>query len=69
MLNVNKAKLDGVLAILPALHGPTVSPLSDGTWFSLTTVVDEKIVREIMHELIEAGAMGIVEYSLNKVVN
>jgi len=46
-----------------------VSPLSDGTWFSLTTVVDEKIVREIMHELIEAGAMGIVEYSLNKVVN
>jgi len=69
MLNVNKAKLDGVLAILPALHGPTVSPLSDGTWFSLTTVVDEKIVREIMPELIEAGAMGIVEYSLNKVVN
>lgn len=69
MLNVSKAKLDSVLAILPALHRPTVSPLSDGSWFSLTTVVDEKIVREIMPELIEAGAEGIVEYSLNKVVN
>lgn len=69
MLNVSKANLDNVLAILPALHRPTVAPLSDGAWFSLTTVVDEKIVREIMPELIEAGAEGIVEYSLNKVVN
>jgi len=69
MLNVSKADLDNVLAILPALHRPTVAPLSDGTWFSLTTVVDEKVVREIVPELIEAGAEGIVEYALNKVFN
>ena len=69
MLNVSRDKLDSVLGILPALHQPTVAPLSDGSWFSLTTVVDEKIVREILPELIEAGAEGIVEYALNKVVN
>jgi ATP phosphoribosyltransferase len=69
MLNVSRDKLDTVLSILPALHQPTVAPLSDGSWFSLTTVVDEKIVREILPELIEAGAEGIVEYALNKVVN
>ena len=69
MLNVSRSNLDNVLAILPALHRPTVAPLSDGSWFSLTTVVDEKIVREIMPELLEAGAEGIVEYALNKVVN
>lgn len=69
MLNVSRANLDNVLAILPALHQPTVASLSDGTWFSLTTVVDEKVVREIIPELIEAGAEGIVEYALNKVVN
>jgi len=69
MLNVSRANLDAVLGILPALHRPTVAPLSDGSWFSLTTVVDEKIVREILPELIAGGAEGIVEYALNKVVN
>jgi ATP phosphoribosyltransferase len=69
MLNVSRDKLDAVLGILPALHRPTVAPLSDGSWFSLTTVVDEKVVREILPELIDAGAEGIVEYALNKVVN
>ena len=69
MLNVNQANLDAVLAILPALHRPTVSPLADDGWYALITVVDETVVRDTIPDLISAGAEGIVEYALNKVVN
>jgi ATP phosphoribosyltransferase len=68
MLNVNQACLQKVLAIMPALHRPTVSPLTEEGWFALITVVDEMVVREIVPELLAAGAEGIVEFPLNKVV-
>ncbi|MCK5801528.1 MAG: ATP phosphoribosyltransferase [Lentisphaeria bacterium] len=68
MLNVSSENLETLLAIVPALHRPTVSELTDDGWHALNTIVDEHVVREIMPELIQAGAEGIVEYPLNKVV-
>jgi ATP phosphoribosyltransferase len=68
MLNVNAASLKQVLGILPALHKPTLSTLSDDGWYALNTIVDEKVVREIIPDLQAAGAEGIVEYPLNKIV-
>lgn len=68
MMNVRRADLQALLARLPALHRPTVSPLADEDWLSLTTIVDETVVRDIIPDLIAAGASGIVEYALNKVV-
>ena len=68
MLNVHKKNLDRVLAILPALQRPTVAHLSDPEWFSLTTVIDQHVARDIIPELMAAGGEGLVEYSLNKVV-
>jgi ATP phosphoribosyltransferase len=68
MLNVSSGNLHKVVGLLPALHRPTVSPLTEEGWFALTTVVDEVIVRDVIPELIAAGAEGIVEYALNKVV-
>ena len=68
MLNVSKANLPKVLAMMPALHKPTVAPLSDEGWYALITVVDETVVRDFVPDLISAGAEGIVEFSLNKVV-
>jgi ATP phosphoribosyltransferase len=68
MMNVPRAKLDKVLAILPALATPTISALADERWVALNAVVPERTVREIMPQLCEAGATGIVEYPLNKIV-
>ena len=68
MLNVNKANLEAVLAALPALKNPTISPLSDGEWFAVNTILDESTVRTIIPRLKQAGAQGIVEYPLNKIV-
>ncbi len=68
MLNVQKAELQAVLAVLPALKNPTVSPLSDGEWFAVNTILDESTVRVIIPRLKQAGAQGIVEYPLNKIV-
>lgn len=68
MMNVRRQDIDGVVKILPALQNPTVSPLLDSEWVALNTVVEERIVREIIPELLNAGAHGIIEYSLNKVV-
>lgn len=68
MLNVQQDNLEKVLGIMPALHRPTVSPLAETGWFALITVVDEMVVREIVPELQAAGAEGIVEFPLNKVV-
>jgi len=68
MLNVRRRDLDKVLAVLPALRRPTVSPLSDEEWLAVNTILDERVVREIIPRLKEAGAEGIVEYPLNKVV-
>jgi ATP phosphoribosyltransferase len=68
MLNVEKKNLQGVLDVLPALKKPTISPLSDGDWLALNTILDEATVRSIIPRLKEAGAQGIVEYPLNKIV-
>jgi len=68
MLNVHKKDLDAVLAVLPALKRPTISTLSDEEWLAVNTILDESTVRSIIPRLKEAGAQGIVEYPLNKIV-
>lgn len=67
-LNIEKAKLDGILADLPALRNPTINRLTDESWVAIDTILDEKVVREIIPELKQRGAEGIIEYPLNKVV-
>ena len=67
-LNVEAANLDKVKELLPALHSPTVNPLTDDGWHAIETVVDEAVVREIIPDLKACGAEGIIELSLNKVV-
>ena len=68
MLNVRREDLSRVLAVLPALKKPTVSHLSDEQWLAVNTILDESTVRHIIPRLKEAGAQGIVEYPLNKIV-
>jgi len=68
MLNVRKADLPGVLAVLPALNSPTVSTLSDPEWVAVNTIIDEHLAWEMIPRLKAANATGIVEYPLNKVV-
>ncbi len=68
MLNVRKQDLDAVIAVLPALKTPTISHLSDEDWLAVNTILDESTVRIIIPRLKEAGAQGIVEYPLNKIV-
>jgi len=67
-MNVPEEKLEGVIAILPSLNAPTVSGLYNTKWTSVETVVDSKTVRELIPRLIKAGAEGIIEYPLNKVI-
>lgn len=67
-MNVKKADLKRVIARLPALKKPTISGLSDDGWFAIETIIDEKVVRVLIPELKEAGAQGIIEYPLNKVI-
>src|SRR5437899_10085480 len=69
MMNVRKADLAAVLQILPALQTPTISSLSDPEWVDVNTVVDESVVRHIAPQLKQAGARGIVEYPLNKIID
>jgi len=68
MLNVRKEQLEAVLSVLPALKNPTVSTLSDPQWIAVNTIIDENVVRTIIPRLKAAGAQGIVEYPLNKIV-
>jgi ATP phosphoribosyltransferase len=68
MLNVEKTNLAAVIAVLPALKTPTISTLSDDNWLAVNTILDELTVRRIIPRLKEAGAQGIVEYPLNKIV-
>jgi len=68
MLNVSRQNLAGVLGVLPALKRPTVSSLSEEGWVAVNTILDESTVREIIPRLKTAGAEGIVEYPLNKIV-
>ncbi len=68
MLNVHKDDLENVLGVLPALKRPTISHLSDDAWLAVNTIIDESTVRDIIPRLKQAGAQGIVEYPLNKIV-
>jgi len=68
MLNVTRADLPGVLALLPALQKPTISSLSDADWVAVNTIIEERTVRELIPALKAARAQGIVEYPLNKIV-
>jgi ATP phosphoribosyltransferase len=68
MLNVEKGNLERVLSVLPALKRPTISTLSEDGWLAVNTILDESTVRTIIPRLKEAGAQGIVEYPLNKII-
>ncbi len=67
-MNVSKDNLDKLLKELPSLHNPTVSHLSNPEWWAIETILEEKIVRDIIPRLIRLGASDIVEYPLNKVI-
>ena len=69
MMNVRRADLEKVLKQLPALQMPTVSSLSDPDWVDVNTIVDESLVRTIIPQLKAAGARGIVEYGINKIID
>jgi ATP phosphoribosyltransferase len=68
MMNVKKDDLEKLLAMLPALNSPTISMLSDPAWAALNTVLEESVLRDVIPKLKSAGATGIVEYPLNKIV-
>jgi ATP phosphoribosyltransferase len=67
-MNLPQARLEELLAKLPSLRRPTVSPLAEDGWLAVETVIDEVIVRDIIPDLIHLGAEGIIEYPLNKLV-
>jgi ATP phosphoribosyltransferase len=67
-MNVKQTDLKRVLSLLPAMHSPTISSLSDAGWYDLDVVIDDKKVRELIPKLKKAGASCIVEYQLNKVI-
>ena len=67
-MNVPRNNVDGILKILPALATPTVSTLADPAWVEMSTVVDEKLVRELIPSLYAAGARGIIELPISKIV-
>ncbi len=67
-MNVRKNDLKKVIAKLPALRKPTISSLSEDGWLAIETIIDERVVRVLIPELKKAGAQGIIEYPLNKVI-
>ncbi|MCD6384715.1 ATP phosphoribosyltransferase [Candidatus Sumerlaeota bacterium] len=67
-MNVPKSKLEAITKLLPAITAPTVSPLADEDWVALETILQEQEVRQLIPELKRAGATGIIEYPLNKVI-
>jgi ATP phosphoribosyltransferase len=68
LMNVKREDLTAVLGLLPALKNPTISQLSDDSWVAINTILEELTVRNLIPRLKEAGAQGIVEYPLNKIV-
>ncbi|HEX4086788.1 MAG TPA: ATP phosphoribosyltransferase [Chthoniobacteraceae bacterium] len=67
-MNIEEASLQALLKALPALRNPTIAHLATPGWVAVETIIDEKVVREIIPQLKELGAEGIIEYPLNKVV-
>ena len=68
MMNVRKKDLEEVLKILPALNTPTISELSNKEWCDVITIIDKSTVRSLIPKLKEAGAEGIVEIPLNRII-
>ncbi|NOY75195.1 MAG: ATP phosphoribosyltransferase [Kiritimatiellaeota bacterium] len=68
MMNVSTDKFEELIGKVPALDRPTISRLADDGGYALNTIVDEVVVRDLIPELMEAGATGIVEYPLNKII-
>jgi len=68
MMNVQKKDLKKILGLLPSMKNPSISPLAKGDWLDVVTVIDEKQARELIPTLKRAGAQGLVEYPLNKVI-
>ena len=67
-MNVARKDLKAVLGLLPAMKKPTISNLTDSDWVDVETIIDEKVVKYLIPELRRAGAQGIIEYPLNKVI-
>jgi ATP phosphoribosyltransferase len=67
-MNVPANNLEQVVTLLPSLNAPTVSPLYGGNWFSVETVANNSVIRELIPRLIKNGAEGIIEYPLSKVI-
>ena len=67
-MNVEQINMPGIIGLLPSLNAPTVASLYNSDWLSVETVVDARVVRDLIPRLINAGAQGIIEYSLNKVI-
>jgi ATP phosphoribosyltransferase len=68
MLNAHKNDVQAILALLPALQRPTVSPLSDPDWVAVNTIIEERTARDLFPKIKAANGQGIVEYPLNKIV-
>ncbi len=69
MMNVRRADLEAVVGVLPALQTPTVSALADEEWVDVNSIVEGAVVRSIVPKLKTAGARGIVEYAINKIID
>ncbi len=69
MMNARRGDLDAILSLLPALKKPTVSALSDDEWIAVHTIIEESVVRTLIPKLKAAGARGIVEYGINKIID
>lgn len=67
-MNIERARLDQIIAMLPSITAPTVATLHGTEWVAVESVIEEKVVRELIPRLIKAGAVGIIEYPLNKVI-
>lgn len=67
-MNVHESNLPAIVDLLPSLKGPTVASLYQSDWFSVETIVETEVVRDLIPKLLKAGAEGIIEYSLNKVI-
>jgi ATP phosphoribosyltransferase len=67
-MNVPKEQLDTIVSMLPSLTAPTVSPLYKNEWFAVESIISEEVVRELIPQLIKNGAVGIIEYPLNKII-
>jgi ATP phosphoribosyltransferase len=66
--NVEEKRLDKVLAVMPALHNPTISHLSDTGWLAVETVLHNTDIKNVVPRLKRAGASGIIEFPITKII-